>query len=287
MAKSKIPKSTTPGTTVANITIALGLVTATGRAKTVKKPGGVTVSFKTLCPGCLGDYREAVAVTTNYTCHRDHGPYLPADCTDRGYTPEGAAEGELVRFTSDEVAAVKGAPADDDLDSTTLNLQPHPAEQVSHLYRQTGIVYFFEPTANTKLVGMLIDLLAEPDIALMGQVFIKGARRVVRLVPRPHGLELVEMVREAEVLAFDPVSYEYGAADLAVGLQLVEALMTDYDPAMYEATAAARLAALLEAKADGADTMATITALPRPTGEPDLEAQLAASLAAVRAAKAA
>lgn len=272
-----------PTTIGSNVGIEVGpMVTIFGKLKTVRNTQKAA-SFRILCPGCLDlDPANGVAIMQQTTCVHGHGPYTAEETPNRG-----RQEGDrLVPLTAEEVAAIKG----EDVDGKVLTLRYHPASQVTDLNRPTGIVYHFEPgpaKAGLQVVGALLDLISDGELIIIGELFVKKARRLFRFQATPHGLELVEMARPEDVFDFEAVDYPYEAGTLTAVMALAEALTTDYDPAAYRNGAVERLARVMAAKEDGA--IATVTSLPAPVaaGPGDLEAVLAASLAAARANKAA
>lgn len=268
-----------PTTIGSNVGIKVGpMVTIFGKLKTVRS-SDKPASFRILCPQCLSiDADNGVPVRQSLGCDHGHGPFAQEDCTYRG-----RQEGErLVPLTPAEVAAIKG----EDVDGKVLTLRYHPADQVSDLNRPTGIVYHFEPGPDPdgrQMVGAILDLISDGELVITGELFVKKARRLFRFQATPHGLELVEMARPEDVFAFEPVSYPYEGRTLTAVMALAEALTTDYDPEAYRNGAVERLARVMAAKDEGTD--ATVTALPTAVaGAGNLEAVLAASLAAVRAA---
>jgi DNA end-binding protein Ku len=68
--------------------------------------------------------------------------------------------------------------------------------------------------------------------------------------------------------------------EIAMAQQLIESLVTDFEPARYKDEYREKVLALIEAKAEGAEIVAQPEAS-TPTAVPDLMAALEASLAAV------
>jgi non-homologous end joining protein Ku len=266
-----------PTTIANNVGLELGMATVYGKLLTVRnteKPA----SFRILCPTCLeSDPLNGVAIVQQSTCIHGHGPFTRDECEHRG-----RQEGErLVPLSPEEVAAVKG----EDVEGKIITLRFHPAEQVTNLNRPTGIVYHFEPgpgRAGQELTGALLDLITEGDLVIVGEVFVKKARRLFRFQSTPHGLELVEMARPEDVFVFEEVTYDYSDRVLHMVLALADALATDYDPGMYRNGATERLARVMAAKEAG-EPLATVTAMTTAPAPTDLEAILAASLAAIQA----
>jgi non-homologous end joining protein Ku len=255
------------------------MATVYGKLKTVRN-SEKAASFRIICPVCLeADPANGVPVRQSLGCEYGHGPFTQEDCTHRG-----RQEGErLVPLSPEEVAAIKG----EDVEGKIITLAFHPAHQVTNLNRPTGIVYYFEPgpgRAGQELTGALLDLIADGELVIVGEIFVKKARRLFRLQSTPHGLELVEMARPGDVFAFEEVSYPYQAKTLTAVMALADALTTDYDPEMYRNGAAERLARVMAAKDETPGATVTTLPTPAPTAATDLEAVLAASLAAVRAA---
>lgn len=268
-----------PTTIASNVGIEFGMATVYGKLRTVRSTEKAA-SFRILCPQCLSiDPDNGVPVRQSLGCDHGHGPFAQEDCTYRG-----RQEGDrLVPLTPAEVAAIKG----EDVEGKIITLRFHPADQVTNLNRPTGIVYHFEPgpgKAGLELTGALLDLISDGELVIVGEIFVKKSRRLFRFQATPHGLELVEMARPEDIFAFEPVAYPYEARTLTAVMALADALTTDYDPEQYRNGAAERLARVMAAKEEGTDATVTVLPTATPAAATDLEAILAASLAAVKAA---
>lgn len=265
--------STKPTTVMSSAVISLALVNATGKLRTVRnteKPA----SFRILCPGCQAgaspaEGPEAAPVRQVLTCDLGHGPYTQDDCKGRG-----KQDGDkLVALDADELAAVTGeAPS-------AFELHIHPADEVAHLTRYTGIVYAFEPgPGSAPIIGMLLNFIRRGDRAFFLEGSVKKVNRLFRLAAAPHGLELVELARPNDVFAFEPVAYTYNEAHLPLLEQLIAGSTVPYKESDYLDGTGERLAAILAAKKSG--ETATVISLPKAAPASSLEAALLASLAA-------
>lgn len=265
--------STKPTTVMSSAVISLALVNATGKLRTVRNTEK-SASFRILCPGCqAGDSPAegpgAAPVRQVLTCDLGHGPYAQDDCKGRG-----KQDGDkLVALDADELAAVTAeAPS-------AFELHIHPADEVAHLTRHTGIVYAFEPgPGSAPIVGMLLHFIRRGDRAFFLEGSVKKVNRLFRLVAAPHGLELAELARPNDVFAFDPVAYTYDEAHLPLLEQIIAGFTTPYEESDYLDGTGERLAAILAAKKSG--ETATVISLPKAAPASGLEAALLASLAA-------
>lgn len=269
--------SNSPTTVAKTITLNLdpsGMVNVTGSLVTVRNTEK-EASFRQLCPECLPG---GVGVRQQYTCEHGHGPFLPAEITAKGKQVGDA----LIPLTPEELVAVSGLAASD----STVTMRFHPAAEVAHLNRRTGTVYAFVPgPGKNELIGVLRDLIADGEVAFFVELTVKRVHRLFRIESAAHGLDLVEMARPEAVFSFDARDYPYAPRSLDLAMQLITAYVEPFDAEAYKDRAGERLAAIIAAK-DG--TEATVTALPAPApAANDLEAALAASLAAAAARKAA
>lgn len=274
--------SDTPTVISTKVTLALwpGMTEVKGRILTVMSKEK-KVSLRTLCPGCLAeDPTTGVPVITLHSCQHEHGPYLPGATKDC----KGRQDGDrIIPLSATEIAQAKGT----DLDGLTMQLAFHPVGQIAHLNRPTGVVYAFDPGADgSGLVGVLLEVIAQGELAIFGEITVKKGRRFMRLQAANHGLELVELARPEDVYEFEDRAYPYDPRARKVATMIIAELTTDYDPKMYLDGAAGRLADIMASKDDG--PISTVTPLsPAGSAADFLEAQLEASLAAIRARKAA
>lgn len=272
-----------PTTIATKATLEFGGLPVVGKLLTVVNKEKAT-SLRTLCPTCLeADRSTGVPISQFSECPEGHGPFTKDQLPDRGRQC-----GEtIVPLTAEDLAAIKGA---EEAEKLTMSLTVHPASQVLALNRPTGVVYAFDPGPGKHgWVGVLLDIIADGELAFLGQMRVKSADRLFRLQRAPHGIELVEIARPADVFAFEAREYPYEPKIMDMAMQIAEALTTDYDPATYANRAAERLDAIVAAKIAADGDLATVVALPTavaPAPGLDLEAQLAASLAAIRARKA-
>lgn len=273
--------ATKPTTVAKTVSLSLGLATVFGSLRTVRN-AEKAASFRSLCPGCLAeDPTTGVPVRQLYSCEHEHGPYAPSEVTAKGKQ----VGDHIIPLTDAELAAIADDGGGDD--GKAMDLRIHPAEQFPPVARPTGLVYAFDPgPGKAEMVGVLLHMIAEGRWALTGELTVKKVRRIFRLVAAPHGIELAEIARPEDVFDLGSREYDVSPASMKMADMIAEAVATDYDPEMYRSGTADRLANVLATKTGG--QVATVSALPRPatTGN-DLEAMLAASLAAAQAAKAA
>jgi non-homologous end joining protein Ku len=261
--------ATSPRTFAKDIRLTLGLAGTTGNLKPLRSSEKAD-SFCILCPTCP----TPTKVEQRLVCEHGHGPFLPADCEGRGKKVGDV----LYSLTGAEVEAARKS----DHEGTTLELRVHPADQVEAMTRPTGIAYAFLPTsAKDQFYAILCELVDSLGTALIGVLVLRNKEKLFRLVREPHGLSLVELCRPQELYTFEAVEGDFDPALMDMARKMVEGAMRDFDPAEYADGTAARVDAILQAKANGTPVPIESKRVEEPVGQ-DLLAALEASLAAVK-----
>lgn len=261
--------ATSPRTFAKDITLRLGLAGSTGNLKPLRSSEKAD-SFCILCPTCT----TPTKVEQRLVCEHGHGPFLPADCEGRGKKVGDV----LYSLSGAEVEAARKS----DHEGTTLDLRVHPADQVEVMTRPTGIAYAFLPTsAKDQFYAILCELVDSMSTALIGVLVLRNKEKLFRLVREPHGLSLVELCRPEELHSFDAVEQHFEPRLMAMARKMVEGAMRDFDPAEYADGTAARVEAIIDAKANGTPVPIESVRPEKPAGQ-DLMAALEASLAAVK-----
>lgn len=261
----------TPRTFAKDIRLTLGLAGTTGNLKPLRSSEKAD-SFCILCPSCT----TPTKVEQRLVCENGHGPFLPNECEDRGKKVGDV----LYALTGEEVEAARRS----EFEGTTLELRVHPADQVEEATRPTGIAYAFLPTASKDpFYGILCELVDSLGTALVGVLVLRGKEKLFRIVREAHGLSLVELCRPEEMHRFEPVEQPFDPALMDLARKMVEAAKRDFDVDEYRDGTTDRVAAIIEAKANGAPVTLAPRAAAKPQGE-DLLAALEASLAAAQAA---
>lgn len=257
----------TPKTYAKNVTISLGLASSVGSLKPLRSSERAD-SFNTLCPGCLEE-GIATRVEQRYICSRNHGPFLPGDCQNKGKQ----VGDELIPLSQEDIDAIRELSES----NNQLSLNVHPADQVNMI--PTGKAYAFLPhSTNDPFYGVLKDLVSEPDLVFMGTFIQRGRENVYRLAIQNDILVLAELCRPNEMYEYAPVEAEYDPKYLRMAITLVEGIKSDFDPELYIDRTFERLETVLAAK----DSGTPIPARPKPAEKlDDIEAALRASLDAM------
>ncbi len=150
--------------------------------------------------------------------------------------------------------------------------------------------YYLVPDKGAaKAYGLLLSAMQESGRVAIARVVLRSKEQLVAIRPAQGGTVLMmeTMIFADEVVgreALDglPEAEELKVSDREVQMaqQLIESLVTDFEPARYKDEYREKVLQLIEAKAEGAEIVQQAVA-PTPTAVPDLMAALEASLAAV------
>jgi non-homologous end joining protein Ku len=261
--------ATSPRTYAKGITLRLDLASTTGNLKPLRSSDKAD-SFCILCPECS----DPTKVEQRLVCEHGHGPFLPADCEGRG-----KKVGDILyALTGAEVEAARTS----DLEGTTLEVRVHPAHQVEAMTRPTGIAYAFLPTSpGDKVYSAFCEVVDSLTTALVGILVLRGKEKLFRIVRESHGLSLVELCRPEEMYAIEPAETPFDEKLTTLLGEWVNHSMCDFVAADYADGTAARVAAIIEAKSNGAPVVLAPKA-PKVDDSEGLLAALEASLAAVK-----
>lgn len=150
--------------------------------------------------------------------------------------------------------------------------------------------YYLVPAEGaSKAYGLLLGAMQESQRVAIARVVLRQKEQLVAIRPDKDGrlLMMETMIFADEVVPKDDLDGLPEAEDLkvsdreiAMAQQLIESLVTDFEPSKYKDEYREKVLELIEAKASGAEIVAAPEA-PTPTAVPDLMAALEASLAAV------
>jgi DNA end-binding protein Ku len=150
--------------------------------------------------------------------------------------------------------------------------------------------YYLVPDKGAaKAYGLLLNAMQESGRVAIARVVLRSKEQLVAIRPAQDGTVLMmeTMIFADEVVprtALDglPEAEELQVSDreIAMAQQLIESLVTDFEPSKYKDEYREKVLELIEAKAEGAEIVSQPEA-PQPTAVPDLMAALEASLAAV------
>ena len=150
--------------------------------------------------------------------------------------------------------------------------------------------YYLVPDKGAaKAYGLLLNAMQESGRVAIARVVLRSKEQLVAIRPAQDGTVLMmeTMIFADEVVPKDaldglPEAEELQVSDREIKMaqQLIESLVTDFEPSRYKDEYREKVLALIEAKAEGAEIVSQPEA-PAPTAVPDLMAALEASLAAV------
>ena len=150
--------------------------------------------------------------------------------------------------------------------------------------------YYLVPAEGaSKAYGLLLGAMQESQRVAIARVVLRQKEQLVAIRPDKDGrlLMMETMIFADEVVPKEDLDGLPEAEDLkvsdreiAMAQQLIESLVTDFEPSKYKDEYREKVLELIEAKASGAEIVAAPEA-PTPTAVPDLMAALEASLAAV------
>jgi len=151
--------------------------------------------------------------------------------------------------------------------------------------------YYLVPDKGaSKAYGLLLNAMRESGRVAIARVVLRSKEQLVAIRPDRDGrlLMMETMIFADEVVPADDLDGLPEAEDLKVSerevkmaQQLIESLVTDFEPQRYRDEYREKVLELIEAKAEGQEIVTPAEA-PEPAKVPDLMAALEASLAVVR-----
>src|SRR3954462_8271380 len=154
--------------------------------------------------------------------------------------------------------------------------------------------YYLVPDKGAaKAYGLLLNAMQESGRVAIARVVLRSKEQLVAIRPAHDGTVLMmeTMIFADEVVPKEdldglPEAEELKVSDREIQMaqQLIESLVTDFEPGRYKDSYREKVLELIEAKAAGAEIVAQPEA-PQPPAVPDLMAALEASLAAVSTPK--
>jgi len=154
--------------------------------------------------------------------------------------------------------------------------------------------YYLVPDKGAaKAYGLLLNAMQESGRVAIARVVLRSKEQLVAIRPAQDGsvLMMETMIFADEVVPRTDLEGLPEAEELKVSereiqmaQQLIESLVSDFEPSKYKDEYREKVLQLIEAKAEGAEIVAPQEA-PAPTAVPDLMAALEASLAAVGSPK--
>ena len=151
--------------------------------------------------------------------------------------------------------------------------------------------YYLVPDKGAaKAYGLLLNAMQESGRVAIARVVLRSKEQLVAIRPGQDGTVLMmetmifadEVVPKADLDGLpDAEELKVSEREVQMAQQLIESLVTDFEPARYKDEYREKVLELIEAKADGQE-IAVQPEAPEPAKVPDLMAALEASLAAVR-----
>lgn len=225
---------------VADMTISLTPLSVNGKlvpvAPSSAKKGS---SLKLACPECGAEAEPiASAMVQGYTCEvSGHGPFIVGDCLKAKVN-----EDKTLTLVSED--AVKQAKASD-LPPNYLELTVHPAQAVVRQTFPSEFSYVFYPKQVTPQFGVLLDLVAEPDLAFIGYCNLRNSEKLVRLTRWGDNLLTQCLLYPEDLYDREIVDIEYPAKLLETMVSIVEGSVAEFDPAVYTNNVKARMAEIV------------------------------------------
>ena len=222
-------------------TISFGLVAIPVRLFTTSE-SGTQISFNWL-HGCGSRVKQ------QYWCPKDER-IVPRDELVKGYE---FAKGQYVKFTPEELKAMEEA------GSETIDIAEFlPLAKVDPLYFEK--TYYLGPDkGGDKPYRLLAEAMKKTGRAAIATWAARGKQYLVLIRPFEDGLVLQQLRYADEIKSFADVERGDAAvkpAELALAVQLVDQISADeFHPEQYHDTVRDRIAAAIQQKVDGAETI--------------------------------
>ena len=228
--------------TMANVTIKFGLVSfpvdlvSAVKSKQAKAKGA---SRTMICPTCeIVDSLQPLRQRYLCTHSPGHGPFGQGDASyaievDGKLTP-------LPAVTTSEEPAAEAQP-----ERGAAELTVHPAADVEAHTWPSGNIYWLRPRGNEAHYGLVLELAADPSIALICEITNKGATLLYRLVAHGGALALTELIRPEMLQGLDEMpDVSFDEKLLGMTRSLVDSMSEPFEPAAWADRRKARLEAL-------------------------------------------
>lgn len=249
-------------------------------------------SFSLICPDCP----EPTKPQQYYICEHSHGkdgklvkdggePYQNGDITRRAKE----IDKKLIEVTLEEMEAVK----ETDVEDKTFALSVFDAADVEAATIPDSLSYKVVPAKDAspavyKMYHLFMGLASDPTKALLGEISVKkGSAKLARLVVFRGQLLVQTLSRPDDLAPADFIeTIELSDKEKAQADLLVSSMVEPFDAEVYANKVRARAEALIEAKLNDPDAVIAhaAPAAKAPASMDDLEALLAASIAAKTAA---
>ncbi|MEO6132915.1 MAG: hypothetical protein ABIQ02_13780 [Saprospiraceae bacterium] len=214
------------------VTLSLSLARTVGSLVPVYKKE--KSDLKMICPVCT----TPNLVEQRYVCSEGHGPFFPGDCTGR------------VKIINKSLVPVdvESLPVPEKTGAgPSMEINVHPLEQVERSTWSLGNAYSFQPEfATDPFFGVLCDLVCEDDLAFVGEMVIRNATKLFRLIRAPQGLILDEICYPESLYQYENLEPQYDSKFLMMALDLTANQLCDFDPSNYVNKKKAALTSMIE-----------------------------------------
>lgn len=233
------------------------------------------------CPVC-----QASQLDQRYHCIAGcvPGPTAPAAAADGWKVSEvptrGRLEGKKL-YAVDAAAIAAAKEASTTQPKGVFSVLPKPAAQFETDAAPGPVTYAFTPDRPDEVYTMILDGAADPDVALIGVINLRGSEKLYRLVNRNGVLHVMQFLRPEETQHVAAVvAPVVSPTNAKLYGQLVQTYMTDFDADEYASTRLSGLSQVIAAAVGGTAIPVGVTAAPSASAAPQsLDDLLQASLA--------
>lgn len=223
-----------------------GVMNVQGDLMPAALPANKDVRFKMICTEC----DDPTPLEQRYLCtaHPDeHGPFVVSTAGRAKVVGSGKTE-QLYKVTDEQIAALK-TPT---LPEKQMTVHVFDADTVNAATIPSGNAYRLRPSGRLDLYAVLVDLVANPQYAFVGEMTVKGTQKMWRISSRSGQLFLSELVRPADVAPGDNLDdVVYDAAALEMVTKLAADNLEEFDPAAFADVIAERAREMNDLLASG------------------------------------
>jgi non-homologous end joining protein Ku len=224
------------------ISFDVDLVPAT-KAKADKRAAN-SPSLTRICPHCVDPAR----IQQKLFCENGHGPLSQNDLEHAT-----TVDDVLVRVDPDDVAEA----AVPTVEARSVAFSVFRSADVERATLPSGNIYRMrlpaKPSKATRQAyALMLDLVADADLAFIAELVIKGVSKLYRGVARDGMITLTELMRPSLFHAPDGVDVEFQPALAVAARTMIDEMVSTFDPDEWESAAESRLRALQAAAEAGA-----------------------------------
>lgn len=252
---------------LAGVTVSCGVISfdvdlVPASKKNADKRAANSPSLTRVCPQCV----DAIRIKQVLMCEEGHGPLSQNDLE---YAT--TVDDELVRVDPDEVAEAK-IPT---VDARSVAFAVFRADEVERATLPSGNIYRMrlpaKPSrATLQAYALMLDLVADTDLAFLAELVIKGVSKLYRGIARDGMITLTELLRPSLFHEPDGADVENNGSMTAAARAMIAEMVTTFDPTEWESAAERRLQALQAAAEAGEDAKEPTTVPPATAAAEDL-----------------